>query len=401
MAKDEVTIENDQILIKHLEVKNPDVVKRLAAAEDPEAEVHRMMREGSRMMLQFPEITMKDGQPYLKGKRISPQVWNKMVENVTARYSLNALPLVTPREVPQLRLTLLARWAKGGLFDVLEDDKELARVDGVFHRHLLAQASLWWVREEMCDLVSKAAPTVPADVRASDLRLPGDNDFGLMVLAKPYVGIDAIGDFRQQVQVQAIAWGRSMSPDMAYPCLSLCFYRYFAADELEDRPETAGMEAGWCYLGRTEWPINDLVDGFSLPVQLSDRQKVSMVEDRRYFAALCTLIDHKLSDEDLEYPSRETWRRVERELRHDKDKARQVSTVRIVRLREVVHSSRNPEEGKRTVAWTHRWPSKAHIGWRWYGPGRAQRHLVPISPSIKGPKDLPLVIKDTVNVWTR
>jgi hypothetical protein len=86
--------------------------------------------------------------------------------------------------------------------------------------------------------------------------------------------------------------------------------------------------------------------------------------------------------------------------------AHEISKVRIVRLRDVKRKAGETDEEhvKRQVAWTHRWVSSGHWGWRWCGPrkpGQRFRRRTFISPSIKGPKELPIVFKETVRVWTR
>lgn len=355
----------------------------------------------------------------------------------------------TPRELPDLRLHLMERWMPQGQFErrqveegvavgarelTPKEQRAAAYLDAEFHRKTLSEASLWWVRDEMVDLVALGAKSMPTDMRAKDLDLPLDHDAGMAVLAKPFVGTDAF-DPGRPVYVDVMTWSRGLSATGHVPCISLAMYRYFdfsgglSPDALQDavasgaiydssvqriinqanRRGGGGMAdrlvgGAWTYVGRTDWPLADELEGFHAfgdagEAEPTPQQRVSMIEDRRFFAAFCVLVAHKLSQLDDQPAERAVRRRMERAGVVDKE----VSTVRIVRLRDV---KRKPGETaadheKRNVEWTHRWMVSAHWAWRRCGPGHVDRRWVPISPYPKGPEDLPLVLKETVHVFTR
>jgi hypothetical protein len=84
-------------------------------------------------------------------------------------------PLNGPRQLPDLRLTLLERWQPGGRF------YEMAAMTGVMHPHYPAPAdavfnlqglprvALWWATEDMTELVAHAARSlVASNVRLID-----------------------------------------------------------------------------------------------------------------------------------------------------------------------------------------------------------------------------------------
>lgn len=365
-------------------------------------------------------------------------------------------PVPTPRELPDLRLHLMEKWLPGGIFAraiaegdikdtsrtrgpfVTQQDRNLASVlDSQFQRKMLEEASLWWVRDEMVDLVMAATKTTPLDLRGLELALPANQDAGMVMLAKPYVGTDAFNP-GQPVEVDVMCWGRARAKMGKIPCISLCMYRYFdfagglSRAALEEAVTTGAIYdaniqrlmrnaasgevaarltgGAWVYSGRTDWPLADAVEGFDAFQEeaglMSDMQKASMIEDRKFFASFCLLVNHKLSQVDEELAPRHVTRRVERDMKKTADEAREISKVKIVRLREISRKAGESAEDheKRKVEWTHRWVSSGHWAWRWCGPRnqvpRARRRTF-VSPSIKGPKDLPVVFKESVRLWSR
>jgi hypothetical protein len=241
------------------------------------------------------------------------------------------------------------------------------------------------------------------------------------------------------VNVDVMCWGRAAAQKGKLPVLSLCMYRYFelggglSRRDVEEavtsgaiydakiqriiKNSSTGEMAGflhggsWVYVGRTDWPLVSTLEAFDafgaeVAGSLSDMQKASMIEDRRFFASFCLLVNHKLSQVDEEPGPRHIARRMERELKVTPERAREISKVKIVRLRELKRTEGESAEDheKRKVEWKSRWYSSGHWAWRWVGP----RNMVPrprrrvfVSGSIKGPKDLPIVFKETVRVWTR
>ena len=344
-------------------------------------------------------------------------------------------PAPMPREVPDLRLHLMERWLPSGVFTSAIPDR--GTVNGMqtaeWERQTLQKASLWWVRDEMVKLCMAAAKSIPGDIKASEVELPGKMNIGFAVLGAPYVGIDSeVPD--HQVSVNAFTWAYSTVGNV--PCLSISFYQYFdfagglGPQELQDSISTGAIyEAGsehigedprapgkvaarlrggaWVPLGRSDWPLEDTLEGFELEQsggihttkEYNERRKASLAEDYRFFAAFCVLVNHKLSQIDMQWAPRAVHRRAERS---GIDTEASPSHVRLIRLREVRSAgARDPEAEKRHVEWTHRWIVNGHMAWRRCGPKGESRRLVFVSPYVKGPKDKPLVVKDEVRVWTR
>lgn len=327
-------------------------------------------------------------------------------------------PAPTPKELPDLRVHLLERWVDGGVFDRYSGSQEAA-----WERRALRNASLWWVKDEMVDLTTAAAPTIPLEVKAGEIDLPADQPYGLAVLAKPWTGGLDAEDPDNQVTVDAIVWGPAAVAGV--PVLTVSFYRYldFAGGlspiELEAATASGAIHeakqerfggkdfrlygGAWMWMGRTDWPLDAPVEDFTaIPRHPRDslRRQESMIEDRRWFAALCVLVNHRLSEQEMVYAARQTRRRAERA---GVEAEAAVSTVRLIRLRQARHEHPDddePGEGKR-VEWTHRWMVGSHMAWRRCGPKRTQRRLVFVAPYVKGPADRPLVIKDNVRVWVK
>jgi hypothetical protein len=371
-------------------------------------------------------------------------------EDIRGGNRLPRQPVPTPRELPDLRLHLMEKWLPDGVFSrslgenaypaaVTAVDPQLAAsLDGQYQRLQLEHAGLWWVRDEMVDLVTVQTRNMPADLKAGEVAasLPAGQDNGMMVLGKPYVGTDAFNP-DHRVEVDVMCWGMAKAKMGTVPCLSLTMYRYFdfsgglsrgALEEavasgaiydaavqrfirnMDKGTATARLAGGsWVYVGRTDWPLDDELEGFAAFAEeagrMSDHQRLSMIEDRRFFAAFCLLVNIKLTEVEDHPADRQVVRRTARALKREDREAKEISKVRIVRLREVRRrpGDSDAEHDKKQVEWTHRWMSSAHWGWRWFGhrDGERYRRRVPVSASIKGPADLPLVIKETVRVWRR
>jgi hypothetical protein len=344
-------------------------------------------------------------------------------------------PIPTPKEVPDLRLHLMEQWHEDGPFTraimARSHDTAVSALDSTYERETLRTAGLWWVRDEMVGLVAQAAKSVPAEMKAKELKLPAGQDSGLAVLAKPYVGSDAAQPDKT-VKIDVICWGRSRLGNNV-PCLSVSMYRFFdfpgglSGADLQEAINTGAIygalasrltsgavrlsSGAWVYMGRADWPLENELDSFrqmegaTLSGEpMDERRQASIIEDRRFFAALCVLVDHKLSQSDIEHADRHVWKRAHRaRVGATLEETREISKVRIIRLREVPSRAGETAEDrrKRDVEWSHRWFVEGRFAWRRCGPGHADRRWTFISPYIKGPKDRPLILKENVHVWVR
>jgi hypothetical protein len=73
--------------------------------------------------------------------------------------------------------------------------------------------------------------------------------------------------------------------------------------------------------------------------------------------------------------------------------------VTIVHLRRHSETGRQPDD-ERPTEWTHRWLVDAHWRNQWY-PSTGEHKPIPIFPYVKGPRHLPLIVKDKVKALVR
>lgn len=147
----------------------------------------------------------------------------------------------TPADVAELRLWLNDQWKPGQPFGTAAArhhayrSRTSASAAGYASHelHCLQHATLWWVAEDMVDLLLAAAAGIPDDVALADLpHMPGA---GLVVFAKPWLGIDADAPNRT-VQVDALLWGAARLPQMPDregnpPALTVSTYRLLEFDQ--------------------------------------------------------------------------------------------------------------------------------------------------------------------------
>jgi len=340
-----------------------------------------------------------------------------------------------PFDLPDFRLWLLDQWRPGGEFS--RNDEFNTRWpftwDGTVHcpspsgkvqRRSLAEAALWWVSEEMSALIDHASRTVPATTLTDDL-LPSDN--GLVVFGSPLAG--HASDTGEQLDVYAMGWtrcsiherrrqakGRRLSANVL-DGLNIVPYRYVPKGTpapvgivpidgpvKPDRVATiAGKPVGvvygpepegrWTPAGVTHW-VMDTDSDFAEDGE-TEMQVASLSEDRRWLAALWLLASQPLAESRVQRAARSVARRSSR--------ANMVSDVRLVDLRRRASSPGEHEP----AGGSHRSPSYRFVvgeesGGFWrqqaYGPGWSLHKPKWIFPFVKGPKDKPLKLRETVNV---
>lgn len=337
----------------------------------------------------------------------------------------------TPRDVPELRLWIRDQWAPGNIFSTVAarsmikrspteapDPEAWARWERITFEH----ATLWWVGEDMVDLLLASARDVPDDVRIDEV--PSPASAGFVVFAKPWWGIDS-DDPSRQVQVDAFVWGGAILPPTLRPGIpaegqvttSISSYRRLnfgdglSPGELElatmtgsialGRPEGSGRSfslhgEAWSPLGRSDWPTTDLLSDLAYP--MTETMHRSYIEDRKILVALWTLLHQEgIASTIVEHADRPTRRRAQRAGLDPNGES-----VRVVTLRRIHRTESAPAEGSdEHIEWSHRWLVSGHWRWQRVGPGRAERRLTFVRPYVKGPDNLPLVVPETVKAWVR
>lgn len=334
-----------------------------------------------------------------------------------------------PADLPAFRLHLLDQWKPGHTFDrlvmgggyslldngdLLGNHEALTRSAAQWERDMLSKASLWWVSEEMGELLLAAARDIPEDVRLTELPIP--HPAGLVVFEKPWPGMDAKTDGSGgTIKISSMLWGglTRLPPRRGRPALeamSIASYTSFdlsaglEPDELKMAGPLLAMtgrynESGPVFgvehapLGRSDWPLVDALGDRSFN-DAGEYAMASMWEDRRVMAALWALVvQPRMVTASKRHLSRPEKRRNQRAAIED------VNPTTILTLRRLEHTQH--PTGERDVQWSHRWAVIGHWRNAHVGPNGAQRKLVWVRGHVKGPDDKPLVVKQTVRAWTR
>lgn len=240
----------------------------------------------------------------------------------------------------------------------------------------LAEANLWWVGADCCDLLAQAAPTMPPVTLDLDF-VPDVHGFAFF--ERPITGRDA---WHTDVTVtcHAIQWYPQILRGL--PALAIIVWQYYSDPHLPPVP-----------LGRSDWYF-----GFDTDHELDDDMPegtmASIIEDRRLVAALWQLTTQtELVASAEERPQRAAAKRIVR-------KGYQPSPVRLVYLNRKT-GRRNQPASTGTRQYSHRWTVKPHWRQQPYGPGRSLRRARYIDQYVKGPDDKPLRVRDSVKVWTK
>lgn len=328
-----------------------------------------------------------------------------------------------PEKMPDLRHNLMDGWAKLWPYPF----------DAAASVALLDNASLWWIGDEMCDLLYSTLAAIPADTKVENLTIP--SEFGLVYFVKEWRGIAAETGERTAV-INAITWATGLVGPNEEPCLSVQSYRYIdlglmdwqdsqmaknlglldlakaqtlgvttKLKEIKGRMERVCEGGAWAPLGRSDWPLSEQLDSPSAKYTMgespygprigTDTFDLSAQEDRRVISALFTLVNTaSLTRVEESKPSRQVVKQAK------KRGERIPSTVKVVYLRRPSRP-RKPGEASEGGHLSHRFPVRAHPRMQAYGPHHSLRRLIMVKGYVKGPQDKPFVAKETVNAWVR
>lgn len=331
-----------------------------------------------------------------------------------------------PRGLPELRAHLLAEWQPGRPFTEGTAARRVLKAGGValdnekvgaWERDCLSRAALWWVGDEMTDLLDAAAPSIPG-VALTEPTMPSLD--GLVRFAHPLRGLDA--EHNTTLSVDAMQWGpivlppRPGGPRRGTPGIGIACYRRVTAELLiedlrlqgdERQPGAIGLvvsdptRAIWVPLGRADWCFGDQPDDRAflhevtageMGAAVEEVAHLSMVEDRRRMLALWVLSAQPgVATSYVDRGDRAERRRAERH-------GLPVPDVQVINLRRP--APKNEGEGL-PVHWSHRWIVSGHWRNQAVGPGRTERRPTWVTPHVKGPADKPLADPTKVHSWTR
>jgi hypothetical protein len=297
--------------------------------------------------------------------------------------------------------------------------------------HALGMAETFWVAPDMVTLSEAAARSLDeSDTFRHDL---WPADVGFCWLARPWYLIDVRG---QRLGVRAFSWYRMSHDGQAGTFLT----EYGDADDMQCEVSVrARQEPRWPEVRRSLGRLH--INGFTwIPdgmvagpqEQQFTEEEAEQYARRHHKASGYVPLGRFWEDEDESYPVVTTARtnpqrlhlalvmllgqhitRVER-IDADRPVARRAKRaglpprVTVIRLREVVDDTRE-YVGETNVQWSHRW--LVHGKWQWRRCGAQHPGAQPyeggwrvrvfIRDYVKGPRDLPLVIKDRVYALER
>lgn len=300
-----------------------------------------------------------------------------------------------PADLLDLRLHLMDYWKPGkpywhavhrGGTIIAGDPSEAARSE----YQSLERADLFFVNEDMVDLLEHAAPQMPDQVlHPEDLPTP----FGMAFLEKPILGLDAISGERR-VKVDAFTWAYGRIPgelrrqkDRIHS-IGISCYTFVDTEE----GEFGFSKNVWAPIGRSDWPFGDATS--TPPWEGIERDRYdSFIEDRRWLYTFWTMVQQvQLTDTVEPTISRQHRRRTERA-------GQSIPKVKLVTLRRQ-RSQSNAGTGESTREYHHRWIVSGHWKNVWL-PSKETHRLQWINPYQAGPADKPLLVRDTVKVWKR
>ena len=287
-------------------------------------------------------------------------------------------------QVPDARDSIVNCWEEEHYSLMVRDNKEsLQHVRGLLH------SGLYWVGDEMVDLLVATIPQVPLETVPEDLIIP--EQAGFVVLAHTW---ETASDARSTdpLKVDAFAWAISAVSKDLIPCLSVDYYVNSQTITKEKMP----LGHDWYPLGRSDWPYGKQIDDMSHfseddPLPLNP---ASITEDRQMISALFSLLAAEYVTETIiEKPSRQIQRQRERKGKPP------VPGVKVIYLRRPKNQSNSSNESGRHF--NHRFLVRSHPRLQPYGPGRSQRKLIMVPAHIRGPRDAPFIPKEEVKAWIR
>ena len=193
-----------------------------------------------------------------------------------------------PADLPALREWIAGQWLPGRTYHRTAAMAMSARGRGTvghngqpnaesyarWEHGALVRSTLWWVSEEMCDLLYATAPKIPLDVKPEHLIVP--SGAGFVVLAKPWrCAIDA-DTGKHSMTVHGFAWcGSDLPPHIigrgnegALRSLSVSFYeRLNFEDGLSPNQMSGATVTGAFGLG----------DRIPLPVSAAEQAKATHI----------------------------------------------------------------------------------------------------------------------------
>jgi hypothetical protein len=248
----------------------------------------------------------------------------------------------------------------------------------------IKNSSLWWVGDEMTDLISVASPNFPPHVLEKQHVV---DVCGVAMFSHPIPSVGIVNGNKNPNCISAISWTPGTVYDFhteeTHESLNICSWTRVVDDN-----ELVAICGKWVLLGTGSWIIGQTQG----QIYEGDLTKQSLViEQCTQLMTLWTLATQ---------PG--IAKTTERQLtRHERKRSERsgatISPIKIVNVRGL-RSESGHGEAQSNVEWSHRWLVGGHWRNQPFGPERAQRRPVWVAPYVKGPADKPLVVKETIKV---
>lgn len=248
-------------------------------------------------------------------------------------------------------------------------------------RTALAEGSIYWVADEIWDVVRAAAETLPSDgVRFMHDLLPSES--GLMYFATPHnLWWDDYDPDGSDHDWRALAW----SPDLCIPCLEKAKETFEWHDlggsyAFEGKPplgDCCGV-AITCFSEPFSDSLHRHTYPYTFPVKFNEPVR------KQFYGWLLSaflFMRQEILDGTQMYPERAARRRYERRY------AREAPPINVVHLRRRLHSS-SASDRTAEQEWSCQWLVRGHWRQQWYASAGQHRPKW-ILPYMKGPDDKP------------
>lgn len=247
----------------------------------------------------------------------------------------------------------------------------------------IKNSPLWWISDEMTDLISFAAPDFPSHrLQADDF----DDLCGIVLFSHPIKSKRVLDDVESSFCVSGMSWTPSEIVDQSTGKkalgLSITTWSRIADDHVFSR---RGMS--WYPISATYWLLgktpNELYgDPTESNWALEDCSRLMTMRMLATQTGIAETTERRLT-------------------RHERKRSERsgatISPIKIVNVRGL-RSAGGHGEAEGNVEWSHRWMVGGHWRNQPFGPERAQRRPVWVAPYVKGPADKPLVVKETIKV---
>lgn len=300
--------------------------------------------------------------------------------------------MIQPAQIPEIRAQLRAWYStdfgKEHLAYIGGTQPAAART-----RDALAGADLFYISEEMADLVTHAAPSMPDYVlTARDLPSPA----GFMYSPRPLFEVELGPIMPEPAGIHAVAWhpvtmtrveddGRTMPWEaVELACL-------LDRDMLPMPRGIAAQHPRLCqFTGTAAWPLNDDLS-YELDELPEDRDLSEMRTPLSMLKTAWILMQQPIAAQETVQAIRASRRRIQR-------LGSEPSPVRVIKLRRASRSFGGT--GSPSREYQHQWIVRGHWRQQWYASVQDHRPVW-IAPHLQGPEDAPLLGGEKVHHWTR